>query len=98
ILGKVLVTEQTGPEGKEVKRLLIEEGCDIKNEYYVGLVVDNSSGKVVMMVSEEGGTEIEEVAEKNPEKIFKEVVDPVVGLLPFQARKLAYAINIPTKL
>lgn len=98
LLGKVLVTHQTGPEGKEIKRLLIEEGCDIKKEYYVGLVVDRASGRVVMMASEEGGTEIEEVAAKTPEKIFKEAIDPAVGLLPFQARKLAYAINIPKEL
>lgn len=98
LLGKVLVTHQTGPEGKEVKRLLIEQGCDIKKEYYVGLVVDRSTGKVVMMASEEGGTEIEEVAAKTPEKIFKEVIDPVTGLNPFQARRLAYAINIPKEL
>lgn len=98
ILGKVLVTHQTGPEGKEVKRLLIEQGCDIKKEYYIGVVVDRATGCVVMMASEEGGTEIEEVAERTPEKIFKEVIDPAVGLQPFQARKLAYAINIPTAL
>jgi succinyl-CoA synthetase beta subunit len=98
ILGKVLVTHQTGPEGKEVKRLLIEQGCDIKKEYYVGVVVDRGTGRVVMMASEEGGTEIEEVAAHSPEKIFKEVVDPVVGLQPFQARRLAFAINIPSEL
>lgn len=98
ILGKVLVTPQTGPEGKEVKRLLIEEGCDIVKEYYVGIVVDGASGRVVMMASEEGGTEIEEVAAATPEKIFKEEIDPVVGLLPFQARRLAFAINIPSEL
>lgn len=98
LLGKVLVTHQTGPEGKEIKRLLIEQGCDIKKEYYVGVVVDRSTERVVMMASEEGGTEIEEVAEATPEKIFKEVIDPAVGLMPFQARKLAYAINIPTEL
>ncbi|CAJ1002418.1 MULTISPECIES: ADP-forming succinate--CoA ligase subunit beta [Bacillales] len=98
LLGKVLVTHQTGPEGKEVKRLLIEQGCDIKKEYYVGLVVDRSTGRVVMMASEEGGTEIEEVAARTPEKIFKEVIDPVTGLTPFQARKLAFAINIPNEL
>ncbi|WP_282941790.1 ADP-forming succinate--CoA ligase subunit beta [Paenibacillus sp. RC67] len=98
ILGKVLVTHQTGPEGKEVKRLLIEQGCDIKKEYYVGVVVDRATGRVVMMASEEGGTEIEEVAAHSPEKIFKEVIDPAVGLQAFQARKLAYAINIPTEL
>jgi succinyl-CoA synthetase beta subunit len=98
ILGKVLVTHQTGPEGKEVKRLLIEEGCDIRKEYYVGVVVDRATGRVVMMASEEGGTEIEEVAAATPEKIFKEVVDPAVGLQVFQARRLAYAINIPNEL
>jgi succinyl-CoA synthetase beta subunit len=98
LLGKVLVTHQTGPEGKEVKRLLIEQGCDIKKEYYVGLVVDRSTGRIVMMASEEGGTEIEEVAARTPEKIFKEVIDPVTGLNAFQARRLAYAINIPNEL
>ena len=98
LLGKVLVTHQTGPEGKEVKRLLIEEGCDIKKEYYVGVVVDRGTGRVVMMASEEGGTEIEEVAARSPEKIFKEVIDPLTGLLPFQARRLAYSINIPNEL
>ncbi|QYR19785.1 ADP-forming succinate--CoA ligase subunit beta [Paenibacillus sp. sptzw28] len=98
ILGKVLVTHQTGPEGKEVKRLLIEQGCDIKKEYYIGLVVDRGTGRIVMMASEEGGTEIEEVAEHSPEKIFKEVIDPAVGMQPFQAKKLAYAINIPNEL
>lgn len=98
ILGKVLVTHQTGPEGKEVKRLLIEEGCRIAKEYYIGLVVDRGTGRVVMMASEEGGTEIEEVAATHPEKIFKEVIDPAVGLQTFQARKLAYAISIPREL
>lgn len=98
ILGKVLVTHQTGPEGKEVKRLLIEQGCDIKKEYYVGVVVDRATNRVVMMASEEGGMEIEEVAANTPEKIFTEVIDPVIGLMPFQARKLAYAINIPKEL
>ncbi|XEC97095.1 ADP-forming succinate--CoA ligase subunit beta [Paenibacillus tarimensis] len=98
ILGKVLVTHQTGPEGKEVKRLLIEQGCDIKKEYYIGVVVDRGTGSVVMMASEEGGTEIEEVAAHSPEKIFKEAIDPAVGLQAFQARKLAYAINIPNEL
>lgn len=98
LLGKVLVTHQTGPEGKEVKRLLIEQGCDIKKEYYLGLVLDRSIGRVVMMASEEGGTEIEEVAAKTPEKISRETIDPAVGLLPFQARRLAYAINIPNEL
>ncbi|WP_110112846.1 ADP-forming succinate--CoA ligase subunit beta [Bacillus sp. CGMCC 1.16541] len=98
ILGKTLITHQTGPEGKEVKRLLIEEGCDIKKEYYIGLVLDRATSQVVLMGSEEGGTEIEEVAEKTPEKIFKEYVDPAVGLQGFQARRLAFNINIPREL
>ncbi|MGP4072263.1 ADP-forming succinate--CoA ligase subunit beta [Piscibacillus sp. B03] len=98
ILGKTLVTHQTGPEGKEVKRLLIEEGCDIQKEYYIGVVLDRATSRVVMMGSEEGGTEIEEVAAETPEKIFKEVVDPVTGLTPFQARRLAFNINIPDEL
>jgi succinyl-CoA synthetase beta subunit len=98
ILGKTLVTHQTGPEGKEVKRLLIEEGCDIKKEYYVGLVLDRATSRVVLMASEEGGTEIEEVAAKTPEKIFKEEIDPVVGLMPYQARRIAFNINIPNEL
>ena len=98
ILGKTLVTPQTGPEGKEVKRLLIEEGCDIDQEYYVGIVLDSATSRVVMMASEEGGTEIEEVAAETPEKIFKEVIDPGVGLSPFQARRLAFNLNIPKEL
>lgn len=98
LLGKVLVTHQTGPEGKEVKRLLIEEGCDIQKEYYIGLVVDHATSRVVLMGSEEGGTEIEEVAAKTPEKIFKEYIDPAVGLQAFQARRLAFNINIPKHL
>lgn len=98
LLGKTLVTHQTGPEGKEVKRLLIEEGCDIKKEYYVGLVIDRAISRVVMIASEEGGTEIEEVAKEKPEKIFKEIIDPIIGLQKFQARRLAFNINIPKEL
>jgi succinyl-CoA synthetase beta subunit len=98
LLGKTLVTHQTGPEGKEIKRLLIEEGCNIQKEYYVGLVLDRTTSRVVLMASEEGGTEIEEVAEKSPEKIFKETIDPVVGLTAFQARRIAFNINIPAAL
>ncbi|USK61198.1 ADP-forming succinate--CoA ligase subunit beta [Peribacillus asahii] len=97
LLGKTLVTHQTGPSGKEVKRLLIEEGCDIRKEYYIGFVLDRDSDCIVLMASEEGGTDIEEVAEKNPEKIFKEYIDPVVGLVPYQARKIAFQINIPNQ-
>lgn len=98
LLGKVLVTHQTGAEGKLVKRLLIEALTDIKKEYYIGLVLDRSIGRVVMMASAEGGMEIEEVAAKSPEKIFREPIDPVIGLQAFQARKLAFAIGIPNEL
>ena len=98
LLGKVLVTHQTGPEGKEVKRLYIEAGSDIKKEYYLSFLVDRATSRVTVMGSEEGGMDIEEVAEKNPEKIFKEVVDPVVGLTGFQARRLAFNMNIPNQL
>ncbi|MDT0907241.1 ADP-forming succinate--CoA ligase subunit beta [Staphylococcus pseudintermedius] len=95
LLGKVLVTHQTGPEGKEVKRLYIEEGANIQKEYYVGFVIDRATDRVTLMASEEGGTEIEEVAAKNPEKIFKETIDPMIGLAPYQARRIAFNINIP---
>lgn len=95
LLGKTLVTHQTGPQGKEVKRLYIEEGCDIQKEYYVGFVIDRATDRVTLMASEEGGTEIEEVAAKTPEKIFKETIDSVVGLAPYQARRIAFNINIP---
>ncbi|RPJ96963.1 ADP-forming succinate--CoA ligase subunit beta [Rummeliibacillus sp. TYF005] len=98
LLGKVLVTHQTGPEGKEVKRLYIEAGSDIQKEYYLSFLVDRATSKVTVMGSEEGGMDIEEVAEKTPEKIFKEVVDPVIGLTGFQARRLAFNMNIPNKL
>ncbi len=98
LLGKTLVTHQTGPEGKEVKRLLVEEGADIKKEYYISLVVDRATERVTLMGSEEGGMDIEEVAEATPEKIFHEVVDPVAGLTGFQARRMAFNMNIPTHL
>lgn len=98
LLGKTLVTHQTGPEGKVVKRLLVEALSDIAKEYYIGVVVDRQTGSVVVMASEEGGVEIEEVAAHSPEKIFRAVVDPAVGLRPFQARQLAYAINMPREL
>ncbi|TWT07501.1 ADP-forming succinate--CoA ligase subunit beta [Planococcus sp. CPCC 101016] len=98
LLGKVLVTHQTGPEGKEIKRLLIEEGSDIKKEYYVGLVLDRQTSRVTLMGSEEGGVDIEEVSEQTPEKIFKEIIDPVIGLTGFQARRMAFNMNIPPKL
>lgn len=95
LLGTTLVTHQTGPEGKVVKRLLIEQLTDIQKEYYIGLVLDRALGRVVMMASQEGGVEIEEVAATHPEKIFREVIDPATGLLPFQARNLAFQLDLP---
>ncbi|HLC18702.1 MAG TPA: ADP-forming succinate--CoA ligase subunit beta [Thermodesulfobacteriota bacterium] len=94
ILGKTLVTHQTGPEGKEVKKVLVEEGCAIEKELYVGLVVDRSRQRVCLMASSEGGVEIEEVAERSPEKILKEFIDPAVGLVPFQGRKIAFGLGL----
>ena len=98
ILGMTLVTHQTGAEGTEVKRLLVEEGVPIKDELYVGLVVDRASQKVVFMASSEGGTEIESVAAKTPEKIHKVVVEPSTGLTMDEAQFLAGAIGIPDTL
>ena len=98
ILGMTLVTHQTGPEGTKVKRLLVEEGVPIKDEMYVGLVVDRVSQKVVFMASSEGGTEIERVAAKAPEKIYKVVVEPSTGLTMDEAKFLAGAIGIPDTL
>ena len=94
ILGMNLVTHQTGPGGKIVKRLLVEQGVDIARELYFGIVVDRGAGRVVVMASSEGGVEIEEVAAKHPEKILKEFVDPAIGLAPFQARNLAYGLGL----
>ncbi len=94
ILGMNLVTHQTGPGGKIVKRLLVEQAVDIARELYLGLVVDRGFGRVVVMASSEGGMEIEEVAAAHPEKILKEVVDPVVGLAGYQARNLAYGLGL----
>ena len=94
ILGMQLVTHQTGPAGQKVKRLLVEQGADIARELYLGVVVDRAAGRVVVMASSEGGMEIEEVAAKTPEKILKEIVDPVVGLAGYQARNLAYGLGL----
>ncbi|RNF40617.1 ADP-forming succinate--CoA ligase subunit beta [Planococcus salinus] len=98
LLGKVLVTHQTGPEGKEVKRLYIEAGSNIEKEYYLGLVLDRETSLVNLMGSEEGGMDIEEVAANTPDRIFYEEIDPVVGLTGFQARRMAFNMNIPAKL
>ncbi len=94
ILGMNLVTHQTGPEGKIVKRLLVEQGVDIARELYFGIVVDRGAGRVVVMASSEGGVEIEEVAASHPEKILKEFVDPAIGLAGYQARNLAYGLSL----
>ena len=95
ILGMQLITHQTGPEGQKVRRLLVEEGADIKKEYYVGIVTDRATQRVAVMASAEGGMEIEEVAERNPDAILKEFVDPAVGLTNEQAAKLARGIGVP---
>ncbi|MGZ8441655.1 MAG: ADP-forming succinate--CoA ligase subunit beta [Candidatus Deferrimicrobiaceae bacterium] len=98
IIGMTLVTHQTGPQGKKVKRVLVEQAGKIKRELYLGMVIDRGVSRVVMMASTEGGMEIETVAAKTPEKILKEWVDPAVGLMPFQARKLAFGLGIPGEL
>ena len=95
ILGMTLVTHQTGPEGRVVQRLLIEEGLPIEKELYLGIVLDRASGKNVFMASADGGMDIEEVAAKTPERILKEIIEPGMGLQPFQARKLAFGIGVP---
>jgi succinyl-CoA synthetase beta subunit len=95
MIGMRLVTHQTGPEGKEVHRVLVEEGCDIARELYLGMVLDRAIGRLTMMASTEGGVEIEEVAAKTPDKILKETIDPAVGLQGYQARKLAFGLGIP---
>ena len=94
IIGMTLVTPQTGPEGRLVKKVLIEEGMDIVKELYMGILVDRETSRVLIMASESGGMEIEEVAVDTPEKIIKEVVDPVIGVQPYLARKIAFALNL----
>ncbi|PIR00405.1 MAG: ADP-forming succinate--CoA ligase subunit beta [Nitrospinae bacterium CG11_big_fil_rev_8_21_14_0_20_45_15] len=94
ILGMTLVTPQTGPEGRLVKKVLIEEGMEIAKELYLGIVIDRESSLPLIMASEAGGMEIEEVAEATPEKIIKETVDPIIGVKPYLARKIAFKLNI----
>jgi len=94
MLGHVLVTKQTGPAGKEVKRLYIEEGCDIARELYLGMLLDRETSRLTVMASTEGGMEIEEVAEATPEKIIKVAIDPATGIMPFHARKLAFGLGL----
>jgi len=97
MIGMTLVTHQTGPEGKLVKRVLVETGCNIADELYVGLLVDRSTSQVTLMASTEGGMDIEEVAAKTPEKILLEPIDPLIGLAPFQARKVAFQLGFKGK-
>ena len=97
IFGMQLVTPQTGPEGKKVQRLLIEQGLGIDHEYYLGMTLDRATGQVTVMASTEGGMEIEEVAAKTPDKILKEAVDPSVGWQDFQARRLGFALGLTGK-
>ncbi|MBX7080665.1 MAG: ADP-forming succinate--CoA ligase subunit beta [Nannocystaceae bacterium] len=94
MLGSTLVTIQTGPEGKKVQRLLVEQGMDIKRELYLAITLDRASGRNTIMASTEGGMEIEEVAAKHPEKILRATVDPAVGLRDFQARQLAFGLGL----
>ena len=94
LLGRALVTHQTGPQGKEVKRVYVEAGCDIARELYLGILIDRSSSRVVVMASTEGGTEIETVAAKTPEKIIRVTIDPASGLMPHHARRIAYGLGL----
>ncbi len=95
ILGMNLVTHQTGPEGKLVKKVLVEQGLDIQKELYLGIIPDRASAKIVIMASEAGGMDIEEVAEKSPEKIIKIYVDPLAGIYPYHCRDAAFGLNLP---
>ncbi|MFN7231691.1 MAG: ADP-forming succinate--CoA ligase subunit beta [Brevundimonas sp.] len=97
MLGKTLITKQTGPKGKEVKRIYVEEGCDIKRELYLGMLVDRGSQRITVMASTEGGMDIEDVAHNTPEKIVKIAIDPTQGLQPYYARKVAFALGLEGK-
>ncbi|MGE5546948.1 MAG: ADP-forming succinate--CoA ligase subunit beta, partial [Solirubrobacterales bacterium] len=97
MLGKVLVTAQTGPAGKEVKRVYIEQGCDIKRELYLSLLIDRATSRVTIIASTEGGMEIEEVAHKHPEKILKVAIDPVQGFQQYHGRQIAFGLGLEGK-
>ena len=97
MLGNILITRQTGTIGKEVKRIYVEESCDIERELYLSILVDRSTSQVTIMASTEGGMDIEEVAELTPEKILKVSVDPATGMLPFHARKLAFGLGLESE-
>src|SRR6202165_1288390 len=94
MMGMQLVTHQTGPQGQKVRKIYVEEGCDIARELYLGVTLDRAIGRNVMMASSEGGVEIEEVAAKHPEKILRESIDPTVGLAAYQARNLAFKLGL----
>jgi succinyl-CoA synthetase beta subunit len=97
MLGRILVTKQTGPAGKEVKRVFIEEGCDIKRELYLSLLMDRAISRVTIVASTEGGMDIEKVAHEQPEKIIKVAIDPVAGYQPFHGRRIAFALGLEGK-
>ena len=97
MLGHILVTKQTGPEGREVTRVYVEEGCDIARELYLGMLIDRASSRVTVMASTEGGMEIEEVAARSPEKILKVAIDPAAGMQAFHARRLAFGLGLEGK-
>ena len=97
ILGMTLVTHQTGPAGKEVKRIYVEEGCDIARELYLGVLLDRATSRITVMASTEGGMEIEEVAAKTPEKIIKVAIDPATGMQPFHGRQIAFGLGLEGK-
>src|SRR5947208_780663 len=94
MIGMRLVTHQTGPSGQVVQRVLVEQGLKIKRELYLGIVIDRSTERPVLMASPDGGVEIEKVAEETPERIFKEYIDPGIGLAGYQTRKLAFALGL----
>ncbi|MBT4908207.1 MAG: ADP-forming succinate--CoA ligase subunit beta [Rhodospirillaceae bacterium] len=94
MLGQTLVTKQTGPDGKEVKRIYVEEGCDIARELYLSLLVDRETSRIVIVASTEGGMDIETVAEETPEKISQVAIDPVTGIMPFHTRKIAFGLGL----
>ncbi len=98
IIGMTLVTHQTGPQGKRVKRVLVEQASAIQRELYLGMVIDRATSRIVMMASTEGGVEIETVAASTPEKILKEFIDPALGIMAYQARNLAFGLSIPSAL
>ena len=95
LLGAMLVTHQTGPEGKEVQKVFVEQGCDIASEFYLGMVIDRATSQVTVMASSEGGVEIEEVAARSSEKILRATIDPAAGFADFQGRQLAFGLGLP---